>query len=175
MSKDEAIEKVVEFMDFYSITQDDFDSIVEISKFQGHSSPMEGIQPAVKAALTRAYNKGSSSRVVRTADLITLPGLKKAPKKRVAAMLEPLDETLGAEGNNEEDEDENSDTEEDDALDPEKKLQLDLQNLNSKGIEVNMDLKASGSGAKKAPAGRGRGKVAAPKAAEKSGGSKRKR
>ncbi|VFR03000.1 unnamed protein product [Cuscuta campestris] len=177
MSKDEAIEKVVEFMDSYSITQDDFDSIVEISKFQGHSNPMEGIQPAVKAALTRAYNKGSSSRVVRTADLITLPGLKKAPKKRVAAMLEPLDETL-EEGKNdvlEEDEDEDSDTEEDDALDPEKKLQSDLQNLNSKGIEVNVDLKASGSGAKKAPAGRGRGKVTAPKAAEKSGGSKRKR
>lgn len=55
---------------------------------------MEGIQPAVKAALTKAYNKGSKSRVIRTADLITLPGLKKAPKKRVAAMLEPVDDGL---------------------------------------------------------------------------------
>lgn len=55
---------------------------------------MEGIQPAVKAALTKAYNKGSSSRVIRTADLITVPGIKKAPKKRVAAMLEPVEETL---------------------------------------------------------------------------------
>lgn len=61
---------------------------------QGHPNPLEGILPAVKAALTKAYNKGSKSRVIRTADLITLPGLKKAPKKRVAAMLEPVDDGL---------------------------------------------------------------------------------
>lgn len=45
----------------------------------------------MKAALTKAYNKGSKTRVIRTADLITLPGIKKAPKKRVQAMLEPVD------------------------------------------------------------------------------------
>lgn len=110
----------MEFMDSYSISQEDFDAIVEISKFQvfisaycpltlnsiqkllsysfvmlqGHPNPLEGILPAVKAALTKAYNKGSKSRVIRTADLITLPGLKKAPKKRVAAMLEPADDSL---------------------------------------------------------------------------------
>lgn len=32
--------------------------------------------------------------MIRSADLITLPGIKKAPKKRVAAMLEPVEETL---------------------------------------------------------------------------------
>lgn len=64
---------------------------------QGHPNPLDGIQPAVKSALTRAYNKGSSSRVVRAADLITLPGIKKAPKKRVAAMLEPLDDNVAEE------------------------------------------------------------------------------
>lgn len=75
---------------------------------------MDGIQPAVKAALTKAYNKGSSSRVIRTADLITLPGLKKAPKKRVAAMLEPVDENLAEENGDtlQEDEEGNSDAEE---------------------------------------------------------------
>ncbi|XP_019197822.1 PREDICTED: replication factor C subunit 1 isoform X2 [Ipomoea nil] len=174
LAKDEAVETVVDFMDSYSITQDDFDSIMEISKFQGHSNPMDGIQPAVKAALTKAYNKGSSSRVIRTADLITLPGLKKAPKKRVAAMLEPIDENLAEENGDtlQEDEEGNSDAEEDDLLDPEKKVQLNLQNLNSKGIQV--DMKGSGSSGKKAPAGRGRGK-ATSKAAEKSSGSKRKR
>ena len=61
---------------------------------QGHPNPLDGILPAVKAALTKAYNKGSSSRVIRTADLITLPGIKKAPKKRFAAMLEPVDNGL---------------------------------------------------------------------------------
>lgn len=63
---------------------------------------MDGIQPVVKSALTRAYNKGSSSRVIKTADLITLPGIKKAPKKRVAAMLEPVDDTSPENGENEE-------------------------------------------------------------------------
>lgn len=63
---------------------------------------MDGVLPAVKAALTKAYNKGSSSRISKTADLITLPGMKKAPKKRVAAMLEPVDESLPESGENEE-------------------------------------------------------------------------
>lgn len=62
---------------------------------------MDGIPPAVKSALTRAYNKGSSSRTIRSADLITLPGIKKAPKKRVAAMLEPV-ENLAESAENEE-------------------------------------------------------------------------
>lgn len=106
-------------MDLYSISQEDFDTIVELSKFQvsltnlcvafiwetalkwnmhqGHPSPLEGIQPAVKSALTKAYNKGSSSRLVRAADLITLPGIKKAPKKRIAAILEPVDDELARE------------------------------------------------------------------------------
>lgn len=55
---------------------------------------MDGIPPAVKAALTKAYKQGSNSRVVRAADLITLPGLKKAPKKRIAAILEPVENDL---------------------------------------------------------------------------------
>lgn len=69
---------------------------------QGHPNPLDGIQPAVKAALTRAYNKGSSSRVIRAADLVSLPGIKRAPKKRVAAMLEPIDDTLAESAENEE-------------------------------------------------------------------------
>lgn len=74
---------------------------------------MDGIQPAVKSALTKAYKKGSDSRVVRSADLIALPGLKKAKKKRIAAILEPVENGL-AEENEEalvENEEENSDAE----------------------------------------------------------------
>nr|CAD1822344.1 unnamed protein product [Ananas comosus var. bracteatus] len=77
MSKDVAVEKVVEFMDNYSLTQEDFDTVLELSKFQGHPNPMDGIPPAVKAALTKAYKQGSNSRVVRAADLITLPALRR--------------------------------------------------------------------------------------------------
>jgi replication factor C subunit 1 len=42
--------------------------------------------------LTKAYKELSKTRTVRAADLITLPGIKKAPKKRIAAILEPADE-----------------------------------------------------------------------------------
>ncbi|KAG9156053.1 hypothetical protein Leryth_012117 [Lithospermum erythrorhizon] len=182
LAKDEAVEKVVEFMDSYSISQDDYDSIMEISKFQGHPNPLEGVQPAVKTALTKAYNKGSKSRVIRTADLITLPGIKKAPKKRIAAMLEPVDEGIAEEtdgtllGNEDENSSETEDLE--DSNDAEK-LQSDLQSLNRKGIQVNMDLKVSGkASAKKTPASRGKKNA---EAADKKGGqssgssSKRKR
>ncbi|XP_028068983.1 replication factor C subunit 1 isoform X2 [Camellia sinensis] len=162
LPKDEAVEKVVEFMDSYSISQDDFNTIVEISKLQGRPNPLDGVQPAVKAALTKAYNKGSSSRVIRTADLITLPGIKKVPKKRVAAMLEPVEEGLAEENGDalaENEEENSSDTEDSgDTADGEEKVQLDLQSLNSKGIQVHMDLKGAGNtSAKKAPSGRGKG------------------
>lgn len=61
---------------------------------QGHPNPLEGIQPAVKAALTKAYKEGSKSRV-RVAEFVTFPGMKKAPKKRITAILEPSDEVIG--------------------------------------------------------------------------------
>lgn len=159
LSKEEAVEKVLEFMDFYSISQEDFDTIVEMSKYKGHPNPLDGVQSAVKSALTRAYNKGTSSRVIRTADLIALPGIKKAPKKRVAAILEPVDEL--ADENTDmlaENEENSSDTEDLEATDSvEEKLQSDLQCLTSKGIQVQMDLKGSGntSARKATSAGRG--------------------
>ncbi|XP_059429692.1 replication factor C subunit 1 isoform X2 [Corylus avellana] len=159
LPKDEAVQNVVEFMNIYSISQEDFDTIVELSKFQGHPNPLEGIQPAVKAALTRAYKEGSKSRMVRAADLISLPGMKKAPKKRIAAILEPSDDGL-VDGSGEllaeNEEESSSDTEELGTANGEK-LQLELQSLNSKGVEVKLDLKGTGnSSAKKTSAGRGK-------------------
>ncbi|KAH9659438.1 Replication factor C subunit 1 [Citrus sinensis] len=160
LEQDAAVKKVVEFMNAYSISQEDFDSIVELSKFQGHANPLEGIPPAVKSALTRAYNAQSKSRMVQAADLVPLPGMKKAPKKRIAAMLEPPDDGIGEEnGDNlaENEEENSSDTEGPDATNGEK-LQSELQSLNSEGIEVQLELKGAGnSSAKRKPAGRGKG------------------
>lgn len=171
LPKDEAVQKVVEFMDLYSISQEDFDTIVELSKFQEHPNPMDGIQPAVKAALTRAYKQGSSLRVVRAADLITLPGIRKAPKKRIAAMLEPVDDggTENGEALAESEEEQNfSETEDlEDTAQVEKKLQVDLQSSNSKAIEVQVNLKGSGNTSAKKSAGRGKG---GSESAEKKGG-----
>lgn len=52
--------------------------------------------------------------MVQAADLVPLPGMKKAPKKRIAAMLEPPDDGIGEEnGDNlaENEEENSSDTE----------------------------------------------------------------
>ncbi|XP_050368525.1 replication factor C subunit 1 isoform X2 [Argentina anserina] len=182
LSKDEAVQEVVEFMNTYSISQDDYDTIVELSKFQGHPNPLDGILPAVKAALTKAYKEGRNSRV-RVAEFATFPGMKKAPKKRIAAILEPSDDVL-VENNDDTlglSEDENSsDTEDLEGSAGGEKLQQDLQSLNKKGMEVQLDLKgAANKTAKRTPAGRGKG--GSSSATEKKGGrgsgsgSKRKR
>ncbi|GAU41667.1 hypothetical protein TSUD_272510, partial [Trifolium subterraneum] len=160
LPKAEAVEKVVEFMNTYSISQEDFDTIVELSKFKGHANPLDGIQPAVKSALTKAYKELSKTRTVRAADLITLPGIKKAPKKRVAAILEPADE--GAEqgdgGNalDESEEENTSDKDESEGATTGEKLKSELQSLNSKGMQVQLELKGTGS-SKKTSGGRGKG------------------
>lgn len=152
LPKDEAVKKVVELMDTYSISMEDFDTIVELSKFQGHRNPLDGIAAPVKAALTKAYKQ--SKTLKRTPDLISLPGIKKAPKKRIAAILEPVDDGLAEENAStlaEDEEESPSDTEdlEGSADDEGKKLQMDLQSLNSKGVKVQVELK--GADQKKTP------------------------
>lgn len=82
--------------------------------YQGHPNPLDGIQPAVKAALTKAYKEGSKTRMVRAADFVTLPGMKKAPKKRIAAILEPSVDVIGENNDDtlvESEEENSSDTE----------------------------------------------------------------
>ncbi|PWZ40681.1 Replication factor C subunit 1 [Zea mays] len=182
LEADEAVQKVVEFMDTYSLSQEDFDTIVEVSKFKGHPSPMDGIQPAVKSALTKAYKQGSSSRVVRAADLINIPGMKKPLKKRVAAILEPVEESLPEENglaSAEDDEDGSSDADNNDELVPaDSTPKLDLQSDKKKGIQVQLDLKSNGDGprGKKAPAARSRATGSGGKAAAGGGSAgKRKR
>ncbi|KAE9620696.1 putative replication factor C subunit 1, P-loop containing nucleoside triphosphate hydrolase [Lupinus albus] len=187
LPKAEAVEKVVEFMNTYSITQEDFDTIVELSKFKGHPNLLDGIPPAVKSALTKAYKEQSKNRMVRAADQVTLrmvrgsdrvtlPEIKKAPKKRIAAILEPADEGIEqGEGETlDESEDENtSDTEELGTTTGEK-LQSELQSLNSKAVQVHLELKGTGNSSSKKPsAGKGKGaSVSAQKAGQT---SKRKR
>ncbi|CAL5211681.1 unnamed protein product [Lathyrus oleraceus] len=160
LPKAEAVEQVVEFMNTYSISQEDFDTIVELSKFKGHPNPLDGILPAVKSALTKAYKEQSKTRMVRAADLITLPGIKKAPKKRIAAILEPVDEGVeqGDDNNalDESEEENNSDADESGAVTGEK-LKSELQSLSSKGMQVQLELKGTGSSSKKASGGRGKG------------------
>ncbi|KAH9606291.1 hypothetical protein KSS87_014959 [Heliosperma pusillum] len=176
LPKEEGVKNVVEFMDDYSFSMEDYETLMELSKFQGHASPTDGILPAVKAALTKAYKEGSRSRVVRTSDLITLPGFKKAPKKRTAA-LDSVDELNEADGDidvvNEEENDEEEE-EPEDAGGNANQLKLDLESYNAKGIQVQVDLKggAGSSGNKKtqrASAGRGKGGASEPASGKRGG------
>lgn len=66
-----------------------FTNVLQSYTNQGRANPLEGVPPAIKAALTKKYNETSKTRMVRAADMVQLPGLKKAPRKRIAAMLEP--------------------------------------------------------------------------------------
>ncbi|KAK9750602.1 hypothetical protein RND81_02G207800 [Saponaria officinalis] len=176
LPKEEAVKKVVEFMDAYSLSMEDYETIMELSKFQEHASPTDGILPAVKSALTKAYKEGSRTRVIRTADLITLPGFKKAPKKKGGPTLEPVDEMNEANGDVEaaEEEENGEDAEvSEETGDVSDKLKLDLESYRAKGIQVQVDLKGAGSsGAKKtqkAPAGRGKGGSAEPASGKRGG------
>nr|BAJ33988.1 unnamed protein product [Eutrema halophilum] len=183
LPKDEAVSEVVEFMNSYSISQEDFDTIMELAKFKGRANPLEGVPPAVKSALTKKYNETNKTRMVRAADMVQLPGMKKAPKKRIAAMLEPSVESLKDEDgellaeNEEENESDAEDSEE--ATDGEK-LESNLKNLNARGIQVEVDVKGAGSSGLRKAAGKGRGRGKAADASEKKAagrgsGAKRKR
>ncbi|PRQ45667.1 putative DNA replication factor RFC1 [Rosa chinensis] len=123
-------------MNTYSISQDDYDTIVELSKFQGHPNPLDCVQPAVKAALTKAYKEGSKSRMTRVAEFVTFPGMKKAPKKRIADILEPSDDVIGENNDDTEvlsEEENSSDTEDLESSAVREKVQEELQSLNKKG------------------------------------------
>ncbi|KAK4756005.1 hypothetical protein SAY87_009762 [Trapa incisa] len=185
MPKDEAVAEVVEFMNAYSMNQEDFETVIELSKFKGRPNPLEGVPPATKAALTRAYNESSKFRMVRAADLVTLPGPKKATKKRAAPKLEPSDGGLGDENGEalvESEEDDSSETDDQDAPDGEK-LQMELEGLKSKAVQVQLDLKRDDKpgGKRKASAGTGRGGSASSTTAKRgraqtsASASKRKR
>ncbi|KAI5058482.1 hypothetical protein GOP47_0026652 [Adiantum capillus-veneris] len=140
MPKEAAVKTVVDVMEDYSFTQEDLDSVFDLIKFQGQPDPMAGVQPAVKAALTKAYKQRESDRRVRSSDLLpvfTVAGQKKLPKKRTRLQISPApleDNELG-----EDDEELDADVDEDDsngdelaALEANEKLELNLEESNGK-------------------------------------------
>ncbi|XP_073093831.1 replication factor C subunit 1 [Manis javanica] len=53
----EGVQDVVTCMDTYYLMKEDFENIMEISSWGGTPSPFSRLEPKVKAAFTRAYNK----------------------------------------------------------------------------------------------------------------------
>ncbi|XP_059529216.1 replication factor C subunit 1 isoform X2 [Myotis daubentonii] len=53
----EGVQDVVALMDAYYLMKEDFENIMEISSWGGKPSPFSKLDPKVKAAFTRAYNR----------------------------------------------------------------------------------------------------------------------
>ncbi|XP_038948447.1 replication factor C subunit 1 isoform X7 [Rattus norvegicus] len=53
----EGVQRVVTLMDTYYLVKEDFDNIMEVSSWGGKPSTFSKLDPKVKAAFTRAYNK----------------------------------------------------------------------------------------------------------------------
>eukprot|EP00252_Welwitschia_mirabilis_P003820 TRINITY_DN1388_c0_g1_i1.p1 TRINITY_DN1388_c0_g1~~TRINITY_DN1388_c0_g1_i1.p1 ORF type:complete len:950 (-),score=248.13 TRINITY_DN1388_c0_g1_i1:318-3167(-) len=154
LPKEEAVQSVVHFMDEYSLSQEDLDTMVELSKFQGHPDPYAAVPAAVKSALTKAC-KQSGGRV-RSADLIptiVVPGQKKAPKsKRVMSLLTAPEDEYPL--NNEEDyaeEKEGSGNEDDlEAADAKHgSVKLSLEENKPQGVELQLEIKGREDSASK--------------------------
>ncbi|XP_052590952.1 replication factor C subunit 1 isoform X1 [Peromyscus californicus insignis] len=76
----EGVQHVVTLMDTYYLMREDFENIMEVSSWGGQPSPFSRLDPKVKAAFTRAYNKEVhltpySLQVVKTSRLSTGPAL----------------------------------------------------------------------------------------------------
>ncbi|XP_048219930.1 replication factor C subunit 1 isoform X2 [Perognathus longimembris pacificus] len=76
----EGVQHVVALMDTYYLMKEDFENIMEISSWGGKPSPFSKLDPKVKAAFTRAYNKEAHRTpyalpVVRTSRSSTGPGV----------------------------------------------------------------------------------------------------
>uniref|UniRef100_A0A8C8W251 DNA replication factor RFC1 C-terminal domain-containing protein n=1 Tax=Peromyscus maniculatus bairdii TaxID=230844 RepID=A0A8C8W251_PERMB len=76
----EGVQHVVTLMDTYFLMREDFENIMEVSSWGGQPSPFSRLDPKVKAAFTRAYNKEVhltpySLQVVKTLRLSTGPAL----------------------------------------------------------------------------------------------------
>nr|XP_042141348.1 replication factor C subunit 1 [Peromyscus maniculatus bairdii] len=73
----EGVQHVVTLMDTYYLMREDFENIMEVSSWGGQPSPFSRLDPKVKAAFTRAYNKEVhltpySLQVVKTLRLSTV-------------------------------------------------------------------------------------------------------
>ncbi|KAF3651342.1 Replication factor C subunit 1 [Capsicum annuum] len=63
LPKDEAVKNVVDFKDSYSISQEDFDNIVELSKFKG-SKPLQEVEVLI-AVISERGGRGSGAAAKR--------------------------------------------------------------------------------------------------------------
>lgn len=72
----EGIPTVINIMNEYSLTRDDFDTIVELATWPGQKDPLTLIDSKVKASFTRAYNKESHKNPFSIVNVKKMKGTK---------------------------------------------------------------------------------------------------
>lgn len=140
------VSRVIQVMNEYDLTKEDWESIVEVGQFEGQRDPVASIPSKVKAAFTRTYNKESHK---------TPYAIRAAPKKGRRGGTD--EESQGFEGEGIDQEEAQNDDEPDDD---------DLEN--------NAMIKASKKPAKAGASGRGKGKEETVKGKGKGKGKNRK-
>eukprot|EP00898_Chlorokybus_atmophyticus_P003310 jgi/Chlat1/3980/Chrsp26S04217 len=89
-----AVTTVVDTMNEYCITRDDWQNILDITQFKGKPNPTEGVATNVKSAFTRTYNTQLAEHAVKSSVLLPelkVPGRKPKLTKRVTNLLESAD------------------------------------------------------------------------------------
>ncbi|KFV00336.1 Replication factor C subunit 1, partial [Pterocles gutturalis] len=110
----DGIEEAIAFMDSYCLMKEDIENIMEISTWGGKPSPFSKLDPKVKAAFTRAYNKEAHLTPY------SLTAVKTNKRQSGSAVTLELNEDLNVE-EMQSDEDE-QDTVESDAMIKQKKV-----------------------------------------------------
>uniref|UniRef100_A0A6G1S1D1 Replication factor C subunit 1 n=1 Tax=Hypotaenidia okinawae TaxID=2861861 RepID=A0A6G1S1D1_9GRUI len=109
----DGVQEAITFMGSYCLMKEDIENIMEISMWGGKPSPFSKLDPKVKAAFTRAYNKEAHLTPY------SLNSVKTSKRQSVSAMGSELNEDLNVE-EIQSDEDE-QDTVESDAMIKQKK------------------------------------------------------
>jgi len=94
------VSRVIQVMEDYDLTKEDWDSVIELGQFEGFKDPVASIPSKVKSAFTRTYNKESHK---------TPYAIRAAPKKgRKGGAEEAIELMEGEQGEeNDGDSDEN--------------------------------------------------------------------
>ena len=100
----QGVDKVIDFMDEYYITREDFDSIIELTTWNGQADVMSKIESKVKAAFTRTYNKRSHKNPFVAIDFKKLKG--KAQDDEELLLNEEGEGAVGADADEGDDKDE---------------------------------------------------------------------
>ncbi|XP_058693109.1 replication factor C subunit 1 isoform X3 [Poecile atricapillus] len=110
----DGVQQAITFMDSYCLMKEDVENIMEISTWGGKPSPFSKLDPKVKAAFTRAYNKEAHLTPY------SLSSVKASKRQSVSAATLDLSEDLNVE-EIQSDEDE-QDTVDSDAMIKQKKV-----------------------------------------------------